>query len=127
LVTLIILSSILVSSMLADVVEETELSTGRRSEGLLFAANIFLQKAVSGFGIFASTLLLSAIGFPRGAQPSAVDSTVVRNLGLVYIPFVVLLYAGALVFLTMYRITRATHEANLERLARGRAAAGEAG
>jgi len=121
-VTLVILSSILISSMLADVAEETELSTGRRSEGLLFAANIFLQKAVSGFGIFASTLLLSAIGFPRGAQPSEVDPSVVRNLGLVYIPCVVLLYTGALAFLSMYRITRATHEANLERLARGRAA-----
>jgi GPH family glycoside/pentoside/hexuronide:cation symporter len=119
-VTLIILSSILVASMVADVVEDSELSTGRRSEGLFFAANSFVQKSVSGVGIFGSTVLLSAIGFPRGAQPGAVAPGVVRNLGLIYIPVLVLLYSGALAFLSMYRISRATHEANVERLARGR-------
>ncbi len=124
-VTLIILASILVASMLADVVEESELATGRRSEGLLFSANIFLQKAVSGFGIFASTMLLSAIGFPRGAQPGEIDPVVVRNLGLVYVPFLVMMYVGTVAFLSTYSISRATHEENLERLAQGRAAANE--
>jgi len=122
-VTLIILSSILVSSMIADVVEDSEVTTGRRSEGLFFAANSFIQKAVSGFGIFASTVLLSVIGFPQGAKPGEVDPTVVRNLGLVFIPVLVVLYAGTLGFLSAYHISRATHEANLEQLARGRAAA----
>ena len=116
-VTLIILSSILVASMVADVVEDSELTTGRRSEGLFFAANSFIQKSVSGVGIFCSTLLLSAIGFPQGAKPGEVDPTVVRNLGLVFIPVLVVLYTGTLAFLSAYRISRATHEANLERLA----------
>jgi GPH family glycoside/pentoside/hexuronide:cation symporter len=126
-VTLIILASILVASMVADVVEDSELTTGRRSEGLFFAANSFMQKAVSGVGIFASTLLLNAIGFPRGARPGDVDPTVVRNLGLAYVPAIVIFYAGALVFLSAYRISRARHEANLEQLARGKAAADSAG
>ena len=50
-VALIITNSILASSMVADVVEESEIETGRRSEGLFFAARSFAQKAVSGFGI----------------------------------------------------------------------------
>jgi GPH family glycoside/pentoside/hexuronide:cation symporter len=79
-VTLIILASILVASMIADVVEDSEVTTGRRSEGLFFAANSFIQKSVSGVGIFASTLLLSAIGFPRGAKPGEVDPTVVHKV-----------------------------------------------
>jgi glycoside/pentoside/hexuronide:cation symporter, GPH family len=116
-VTLIILSSILVSSMVADIAEDSELSTGRRSEGLFFAANSFVQKSVSGVGIFASTLLLSAIDFPRGAKPGEVAPTVVRNLGLIYIPTLILLYSCALAFLSTYRISRATHQANLDRLA----------
>jgi Na+/melibiose symporter-like transporter len=120
-VTLIILASILISSMMADVVEDSELTTGRRSEGLFFAANAFIQKAVSGIGIFASTLLLNAIGFPSGAKPGQVDPEVVRKLGLVYIVAVVLLYFGVLYFLSKYRISRATHEDNLQRLARARA------
>lgn len=122
-VTLVILSSILVASMVADVVEDSEVTTGRRSEGLFFAANSFIQKSVSGVGIFASTVLLSVIGFPQGAKPGEVDPVIVRNLGLVYIPVLILLYVGTLGFLSAYRISRATHEANLERLARGRAAA----
>jgi Na+/melibiose symporter-like transporter len=123
LITLIIMSSILVASMVADIVEDSELTTGRRSEGLFFAANSFIQKSVSGVGIFASTVLLSAIGFPQGAKPGVVDPTVVRNLGLAFIPVLVVLYAGTLAFLSAYRISRATHEANLEQLARGKAVA----
>lgn len=118
-VTLIIVSSILVSSMVADVVEDSELTTGRRSEGLFFAANSFMQKSVSGVGIFGSTVLLSVIGFPRGAKPGEVDATVVRDLGLIYVPAILILYAGALTFLSTYRISRATHEANLRRLEEG--------
>lgn len=115
--TLVITSSILVASMVADVVEDSEVATGRRSEGLLFAANAFVQKSVSGIGIFTSTLLLTAIGFPRGATPGAVEPTVVQRLGLVYTPLLVALYALALAFLGAYRISRDTHEANLRRLA----------
>jgi GPH family glycoside/pentoside/hexuronide:cation symporter len=117
-VTLIITSSILVASMVADVVEDSEVTTGRRSEGVFFAANAFVQKSVSGIGIFTSTLLLGAIGFPRGAQPGAVDPEIVRRLGLVYTPLIVGLYAVAVAFLGAYRISRARHEENLRRLAR---------
>jgi Na+/melibiose symporter-like transporter len=92
-------------------------TTGRRSEGVFVAANGFVQKTVSGVGIFASSLLLGAIGFPRDARPGAVDPLVVHRLGLVYAPLVIALYAIALAFLSTYRISRATHEANLRRLA----------
>ena len=119
-VTLIILSSILVSSMVADVVEDSELTTGRRSEGVFFAANAFVQKSVSGVGIFASTVLLNLIGFPQGAKPGEVPPEVVRNLALAYMPAIVLLYLGALAFISTYKISRASHQANLERLARER-------
>ena len=118
LVTLFITASILVTSMLADVVEDSEVSTGRRSEGVFFAANAFVQKSVSGVGIFASTLLLNTIGFPRGAKPGAVDAEVVRSLGLIYAPTFVVLYLITLACVSAYNISRATHEANLARLGR---------
>ena len=114
---LVIMSGILTSSMVADIVEDSAVTTGRRSEGVFVAANGFVQKTVSGVGIFASSLLLGAIGFPRDARPGLVDPLVVRRLGLVYAPLVIALYAIALVFLSTYRISRATHEANLRRLA----------
>lgn len=118
LVTLFIMASILVTSMLADVVEESEVSTGRRSEGVFFAANAFVQKSVSGIGIFTSTLLLNAIDFPRGAQPGSVPPEIVRNLGLVYAPTFMVLFLLMLACVSAYGISRASHEANLQRLGR---------
>jgi Na+/melibiose symporter-like transporter len=118
LVTLFITASILVASMLADVVEDSEVSTGRRSEGVFFAANAFVQKSVSGIGIFGSTLLLNAIDFPRGAQPGSVAPEVVRNLGVAYAPTFIVLFMLMLGCVASYRISRASHEANLERLGR---------
>jgi glycoside/pentoside/hexuronide:cation symporter, GPH family len=119
LVTVFITSSILVASMVADVAEDSEVSTGRRSEGVFFAANAFVQKSVSGIGIFTSTLLLRAIGFPADAKPGEVAPEIVRNLGLVYAPAIVVLYLCALAFLAGYKITRESHTKNLERLGRG--------
>jgi Na+/melibiose symporter-like transporter len=114
---LVIMSGILTSSMTADIVEDSELTTGRRSEGVFVAANAFIQKAVSGIGIFASTLLLSFVGFPSDAQPGAVDPRVVRQLGLAYAPALILLYLVAIGCLATYDISRERHLANLEKLA----------
>jgi Na+/melibiose symporter-like transporter len=119
-VTLVIVSGILTASMVADIVEDSEVATGRRSEGVFVAANSFVQKATSGVGIFASSLLLGAIGFPRGAQPGQVDAETVRLLGLVYTPVLVGLYLVAIAFLSTYRISRESHEENLRRLAEAR-------
>jgi Na+/melibiose symporter-like transporter len=119
-VALLIMSGILTSSMVADIVEDSEVSTGRRSEGVFVAANSFVLKAVSGVGIFASSLLLGAIGFPHDAKPGQVAPEVVQRLGLVYAPTIVVLYLIALAFLATYRISRTTHEDNLRRLAESR-------
>lgn len=116
-VTFASIAAVLHSSMIADVVEETEVKNGRRSEGLFFAANIFVAKAVSGVGIFASSMVLLAIGFPDNAKPGEVGEDVIRNLGLTYIPALAATYLVAIGALTFFRITRASHEANLARLA----------
>jgi Na+/melibiose symporter-like transporter len=107
---------ILFSSMIADVVEDSQLSTGRRSEGLFFAASSFIQKAVSGIGVFLSSLLLAAVHFPTHARPGAVDPVVLRNLVLIYVPIQAVLYLITMLLLARYRIDRDSHRANLERL-----------
>ena len=115
-VTLIIVASILISAMVADVVEDSELATGRRSEGVFFAARSFAQKAVHGIGTFTASMILAVIAFPDGARPGDVAPEVVRNLGLVYVPVLMLLYICALTLLTGYRISRESHAENLRRL-----------
>jgi glycoside/pentoside/hexuronide:cation symporter, GPH family len=117
-----IISSTMLSSMIADVVEAAELKTGRRSEGLFFAASTFVGKAVSGFGILGASLIVEFIHLQSGANPDSVPPAVVRNLALVYCPVMIGLYAVALVLLTGYKITRATHLETLRLLEVGAAA-----
>jgi Na+/melibiose symporter-like transporter len=112
-----IMGSILFTSMIADVVEDSELKTGRRQEGLFFAAAAFVNKAVSGMGIFASGMIISAVHFPTGAKPGAVPAEIVRGLGLTYLPVQAVLYGVTVLLLIGYRISRASHAETLTRLA----------
>ena len=116
-ISLIIINSILASSMVADVVEESEVQTGRRSEGLFFAARSFAQKAGSGFGLLGSAWILAAVSFPEEAVPGEVPDEVLRDLVILYLPSVLLLYGLFLSCLAAYRISRESHEANLRALA----------
>lgn len=115
-----IIAGILQSSMIADVVEDSELRTGRRSEGLFFAAAAFVAKAVSGIGIFASAMIIQSVNFPQDAKPGQVDPEIIRHLGLVYVPTLTVLYILAIVFTWGYRITRESHEESLRKLAAAR-------
>ena len=49
-VTLSITNDIVITSMVADIVEDSEIKTGRRSEGLFFAARSLVGKAATGLG-----------------------------------------------------------------------------
>ena len=75
---------ILGASMLADVTDASWEETGRREEGVFFAGYFFLQKCVTGIGIFLSGLILSGIGFPEKAVPGAVDRDVLTQLAIVF-------------------------------------------
>lgn len=109
--------AILLGSMLADVVEDSERVTGRRSEGLFFAANSFMQKSASGLGLLMSGLLIALVHFPSKASPGSVGAHIVHNLALVYLVAIVVLYATAIMIVGFYRITRENHQENLRRLA----------
>jgi GPH family glycoside/pentoside/hexuronide:cation symporter len=112
-----ITAQILLSSMIADVVEDSELKTGRRNEGLFFAAAAFVNKAVSGAGIFATSLLIGFVGFPKGALPGGVSAATLQNLGLAYTVIIASLFLAAALMLSGYRITRASHQETLRQLA----------
>ena len=106
--------------MIADVVEDGELKTGRRAEGLFFSASTLVTKAVSGIGIFAASAILAVVRFPAAAKPGTIPPEVLQRLGLVYIPTLLVLYAVAIVLLTGYRITRDSHNETLRLLAAAR-------
>jgi GPH family glycoside/pentoside/hexuronide:cation symporter len=105
------------SSMIADVVEASELQTGRRSEGLFFAASAFIGKAVSGFGILAASMIVELVHLQAGADPATVPATAPRDLALIYCPAIIGLNAIALILLAGYKITRTSHAETLRQLA----------
>ena len=112
-----IIANILFSSMVADVVEDSELKTGRRQEGVFFAAIAFANKSTTGFGILASGLIIGAIHFPKGVKPGAIDPAILHSLGLVYVPTQMVLYGTATLLLLGYGISRASHHDTLRKLA----------
>jgi GPH family glycoside/pentoside/hexuronide:cation symporter len=116
-VGLIICFQILSASMLADLVEQAEVKTGRRSEGVFFAASTFIRKMVNGLGIMTATFVLTAANFPKGAAPGQVPDEVVLRLGAYYVPTILTLWLAMMAVMITYRIDRAGHEENLRILA----------
>jgi hypothetical protein len=97
-ITLLIASNILFSSMVADVAEDSEVATGRRSEGVFTAATLFVQKATSGIGSSRRACCWERSGF-RGTRRRA--RSIRRSCGrwgLVYVPLVQGLYVLAGIF-----------------------------
>ncbi len=106
----VIAALILATSMGADVADHFELKTGQRMEGLMFAAFVMTNKAVSGMGVFLSGVALTVIGFPERASPETVDPLIVDRLAWIYVAAMGGLCGLAIVALGFYPITRATHE-----------------
>ena len=114
---LIIAMQAVSGSMIADLVEQAEVKTGRRNEGVFFAALTFIRKANQGIGTFIAGLLLQLVAFPKGAAPSDVEPETLWNLGALLVPSQYLLWGIMLIAIGFYRIDRRQHEAHLQTLA----------
>ena len=115
---LIIAMQAVLGSMVADLVEQAQVTTGRRSEGVFFAAMTFVRKTNQGLGVFFAGLMLQWVDFPEGSAPSEVSPDVLWNLGATLIPSQCILWALMLWALFYYRIDRERHQANLAQLQR---------
>lgn len=109
-------TGVLLVSMVADVIEDAEVKTGRRSEGLLMSADNLFKKLVSGVGVFISGSVLALIQFPENAKRGQVDPEIIHNMGLIYLPVVGVLFGLGIVSLSFFNIDKAKHEDNLRRL-----------
>ena len=110
--------AILSASMMADVAEDSQTRTGERREGIFFAGSFFVQKCVSGLGLFLSGLILALVAFPTGAVPGRVPLTVLNDLALIYSGGLVALAGLAAIFLWHFPLgDQREHEARLAQLA----------
>ena len=100
---------ILLDSMLSDVIDEHELHTGRREEGLFFAARSFATKASYGLGSFFAGIGLDIIRFPQGASPETVPDDAVLSLAIFSGPVMFILFAATVMISSRYPLTLARH------------------
>lgn len=112
-----VLTVVMMTSMLADVVEEVAVKSGRRAEGVLFSTDQFFSKATSGLGVVLSGLLLSAAGFPAEVKLQGVRAQTMTALAALYVPSMVFVTGIAIALLGLYNIDRARHERNVDLLA----------
>ncbi len=115
-VGLIICYQTLSASMIADLVEDSQRKTSRRSEGVFFAAVTFTRKMVQGLGVVAAGTALTVINFPSGVMPEDIPVDSLVALGVVYAPSLFLLWMIMIGCISFYGITRESHAANLEAL-----------
>lgn len=107
----------IIVSMIADLAEDSEVRTARRSEGVFFAATTFTTKAVQGFGLLAATTVLTLAEFPTGVSPGEVPEDAIFRLGAYYVPAIFVIITAAIFCLRFYKIDRNSHAKNLATLA----------
>jgi len=113
---MVAISLMTTSSMLADVVEDDAVNSGRHNAGLYFAANSFAVQCAAGLGILAAGIVLETSNFPVGLKPDAVTRAMTDSLIAHYVPMVMALWGIGCLLLWFYPITEAKHLANVERL-----------
>ncbi len=112
--SMIAISLINTSAMLADVVEESAIETGKHTAGTFFAASSFMQQCSNALGLFAAGWLLAAAEFPEQADPATLSGGVVDILLVLYIPTILGLWTLGALILLFYPISRERHERNVE-------------
>ena len=109
-VMLIVMTSVLTISMLADVVEARAVATDRREEGLLFSVNSFIGKVATGVGVWMGGLLLTIVAFPTDTLAEEVSPEAIDRLGWAYGPALAVFYVFSILALRFYHLDRAQHQ-----------------
>ena len=81
-----IIGGVLLDSMMADVVEDSEVTTERRSEGLFYAARGFAAKAISAGGIIGAGTIVSAVGLDGITSVEQVTREIRMDLAIYFLP-----------------------------------------
>lgn len=100
-------AGIMFASMIADLVDEQELLTRRRQEGVFASAIGFSSKATSSLGLIIGGLLLDfVVAFPRGTQPGEVEYDVLLTLAVTDGIVVPIFFFLPIFLLSRYTLTR---------------------
>jgi Na+/melibiose symporter-like transporter len=101
---------ILFGSMIADLLDDQELRTGRRQEGVFSAALAFSGKLTGAVGVVIGGLVLDhLVGIPTGTEPAAADASAVLRLGVIDGLVMPSISVVGIWLASHYTITRARH------------------
>ncbi len=102
--------TVAIYSMLGDVVDENELKTGLRQEGLFYSARAFFAKASYSFGHFFAGIMLDLfVRLPFEAVPGQLEADVLFRLGITAGPIMGLAAVISLLIYSRYRLNRLRH------------------
>ena len=93
-------------AMVGDVVDENELESGQRQEGLYYGVFAFLRKLTGTFAVWVALTLLGILGLEADAPPNEATVTAIRLLASLG-PVAALLLS--IQFARAYPLTRARH------------------
>jgi GPH family glycoside/pentoside/hexuronide:cation symporter len=106
----------IIYSMYADVTEEMLLAVGKRMEGALFACQTFVSKGAGAIGALLAGALLTLIHYPVSGDGARVSDKILARLGISYMASWLVLASIGIWLISQYRITRASHAAEVETL-----------
>jgi len=98
--------SLFARSMMADVIDEQELETGERQEGMFFSASAFASKAVGGLGTLLGGVSLSLIGLPAQVDVAAAPADSIFMMGVFMGPIVGSSYLIPIFLYSRYRLNQ---------------------
>ena len=101
--------TVMLGSMIADITDQHEEKHGSRNEGIYFAAASFTGKAIGGFGIVISGIVVDLAGIQRSATVETIDPESLRTLALAMGPGVLVMIGITVLAASFYDLSRAEH------------------
>lgn len=115
------LGSVAIAGMIGDLVDENEVLTGLRQDGLYFSARAFFGKASLSIGhLFAGMALDLYVMLPFEAVPGQVDEAIITRMGIVAGPVMALSAMLAVFIYSRYDLTAERHRGILMELEKRR-------
>jgi Na+/melibiose symporter-like transporter len=97
------------ASLVADILDEQELQTQQRQEGVFFAAGAFVAKATTGLGALMAGVVIDLVGIKPESLPGTIDSSVLQSLGFFTLVLTGSMALLAYVFFSRISMTREDH------------------
>ncbi len=104
------MGSVTIYSMLGDIIDENELTTGKRQEGLYYSARAFFAKASNSFGHFIAGITLEVfVRLPFDAVPGQLDDGILTRMGIIAGPIMGFTGIISIFIYNRYNLTKERH------------------